>query len=66
MANRCVVILLIVLLVMSAGHAQFRAIGIVPVSRSELIGDLKMDFRLVTEGPGDVTVSMVRVVMGSS
>ncbi len=47
-----------------AGKALFRNISIEPVSRRELIGDLKMDFRLVTEGPGDVTVTMVRVVKG--
>ncbi len=44
------------------GKALFRDISIQPVSRSELVGDLKMDFRIVTEGPGDVAVTMVRVV----
>jgi hypothetical protein len=48
-----------------AGRALFRDIAIEPVPRAELIGELKMDFRIVTEGPGDVTVTMVRVVKGS-
>lgn len=46
------------------GTAKFRDVMIEPVPRSELLGDFKMDFRLVTEGPGDVTVTMVRVVKG--
>jgi hypothetical protein len=45
-----------------AGKALFRDISIQPVPRSELVGNLQMDFRLVTEGPGDVAVTMVRVV----
>ena len=49
-----------------AGKARFRNISIEPVSRRELIGNLKMDFRLVTEGPGDVTATMVRVVKGAA
>ncbi len=45
-----------------SGAARFRDISVVPVPRSELAGDWKMDFRIVTEGLGDVTVTMVRVV----
>ena len=48
-----------------AGRSMFRDISIEPVPRSELVGDLKMDFRIATEGPGDVTVTMVRVVKGN-
>lgn len=44
------------------GKALFRDISLVPVPRRELVGDLKMDFRVVSEGPGDVAVTMVRVV----
>ncbi len=47
-----------------AGSVRFRDISIMPVQRKELLGDFKMDFRIVTEGPGDVTVTMVRVVRG--
>ena len=47
-----------------AGKASFRNIIIEPVARKELISDLKMDFRLTTDGPGDVTVTLVRVVKG--
>ena len=47
-----------------SGKTLFRDISVVPVPRSELAGDAKMDFRLVTEGPGDVTVTLVRVVKG--
>jgi len=46
------------------GKARFREISIVPVPRKELVADLKMDLRLVTDGPGDLTVTMVRVVKG--
>jgi hypothetical protein len=45
-----------------SGKALFRDISVKPVPRSELVGNLNMDFRIVTEGPGDVTVTMVRVV----
>ena len=45
-----------------SGKALFRDIRVEPVPRSEVVGDLKMDFRVVTEGPGDVTVTMVRVI----
>jgi hypothetical protein len=47
-----------------AGKALFRDISVMPVPRSELVGDLKMDFRVVAEGPGDMIVTMVRVVKG--
>ncbi|HUT90759.1 MAG TPA: hypothetical protein VMY37_14745 [Thermoguttaceae bacterium] len=47
-----------------AGSACFRDVSLEPVPRKELLGDLKMDFRIVTEGPGDVTVTLVRVVKG--
>jgi hypothetical protein len=44
------------------GRALFRDISIQAVPRAELVRDRKMDFRLVTEGPGDLTVTMVRVL----
>ena len=46
------------------GKAWFRNITIQPVARKELVGDLKMDFRIATDGPGDVTVTCVRIVKG--
>ena len=49
-----------------AGKASFRNIVIEPVARKELVGNLKMDFRIATDGPGDVTVTFVRVVKGVS
>ena len=48
-----------------AGKAYFGNIRIEPVPRKELLGDFQMDFRLTTDGPGDVTVTMVRVVKGT-
>ncbi len=52
------------LLAGQSGKASFRNISIEPVSRMELVRDLKMDFRIATDGPGDVTITMVRVVKG--
>ncbi|MHB8900347.1 MAG: carbohydrate binding domain-containing protein, partial [Thermoguttaceae bacterium] len=48
-----------------AGTARFRQVAVEAVPRRQLREDVKMDFRVVTEGPGDVAVSMVRVLKGT-
>ena len=45
-----------------AGKSYFRNIDVRPLPREEILHGRKMDFRLETDGPGDLTVTMVRVV----
>jgi hypothetical protein len=45
-----------------SGKARFKDLRIEPVPNAELARNMKFDFRLVTEGPGDLTVTMVRVI----
>ncbi|HPA19722.1 MAG TPA: hypothetical protein PLU30_18380 [Verrucomicrobiae bacterium] len=47
-----------------SGKAHFRDIAIEPIPAGELMGDTRMDFRIVNEGPGDLVVTMVRVIKG--
>lgn len=47
-----------------SGKARFRDLRIEPVPNADLARDLKIDFRLATEGPGDLSVTMVRVIRG--
>lgn len=47
-----------------SGTARFRDIAIGPIPAKELMGDTRMDFRLVAEGPGDLTATMVRMIKG--
>jgi len=45
-----------------SGTSAFRNIVLKRVPRTEQVGEPKMDFRLETAGPGDVTVTMARVI----
>ncbi|MBT4822745.1 MAG: hypothetical protein HON70_43960, partial [Lentisphaerae bacterium] len=45
-----------------SGTSGFRKIALERVPRAEFVGKPNMDFRLETAGPGDVTVTMVRVI----
>jgi hypothetical protein len=47
-----------------SGKARFREIAIDPIPAKTLLGDTRMDFRIVAEGPGDLTATMVRVIRG--
>lgn len=47
-----------------AGKSYFRNIDVRPLPASEILRGREMDFRLETDGPGDLTVTMVRVVKG--
>lgn len=47
-----------------SGKVRFRDVAIEPIPAKELLGDTRMDFRLVAEGPGDLTVTLVRVIKG--
>ncbi len=48
-----------------AGKSYFRNIDVRPLTRDEMLRGREMDFRLETDGPGDLTVTMVRVVKGT-
>ena len=47
-----------------AGKSYFRNIDVRALTREEILRGREMDFRLETDGPGDLTVTMVRVVKG--
>ena len=47
-----------------SGKSCFRDIDVRPLPRREVLRGREMDFRLETVGPGDLTVTMVRVVKG--
>lgn len=47
-----------------SGSAYFRDIAIEPIPARDLLGDTRMDFRLVADGPGDLTATLVRVIKG--
>lgn len=47
-----------------SGKAFFADISLAPITRDAIADRLSMDFRIVADGPGDVTVTMVRVVKG--
>lgn len=44
------------------GRSYFRQPSLKAVPRDELLDDRSMDFRIETDGPGDLTITMVRVV----
>ena len=47
-----------------SGQSIFRDLSLKPVPLREALDVPEMDFRLETDGPGDVTVTMMRVVKG--
>jgi len=47
------------------GKSYFRHIDVRPLTRDETLRGREMDFRLETDGPGDLVVTMVRVVKGT-
>ena len=46
------------------GRSLFREVSLRPVAPEELRRKYQMDFRLETEGPGDLLVTLVRVIKG--
>jgi hypothetical protein len=45
-----------------SGQSFFRDVRVVPLSAEEVAKQYRMDFRIEVDGPGDLTVTMVRVI----